>query len=220
MTQIIPSIIGQNFSEVQAKLQQLEGLVDWAQLDIVDGIFAPTYTWQNPADLKEGGGKLRLEAHLMVDDPTVIIDDWLAFVDRVIIHLEAAGDLDVLLKKYAETPQGIGLALNFDTPLTAVIPYQDQIRVLQLMSIEKLGAYGADFLPATIARVKEARTMFPNLKIAVDGGIKLLEAESLLAAGADHLIVGSAIWQESDPTVALDRFQTLAAKFTEIKYVG
>lgn len=220
MTQIIPSIIGQNFSAVSDKLVQLEGLVDWAQLDIVDGIFAPAYTWQNPAELKEIGGKLRLEAHLMVDDPTAIIDEWLLYVDRVIIHVEAAGDLEALFKKYAEGPQGIGLALNFETPLSVVAPYADQIKVLQLMSIKELGAYGADFQSATVERVKEARKLFPNLKIAVDGGIKLAEAESLLAAGADHLVIGSAIWGEPDPSAALGRFQTLAAKFTEIKYVG
>jgi ribulose-phosphate 3-epimerase len=220
MTQIIPSIIAKDFLEVSAKLAQLEGLVDWAQLDITDAIFAPTYSWQSPADLKEVGGKLRLEAHLMVDQPEGIIDDWLSYVDRVIIHLEATGDLEVLLKKYADQAQSLGLAINFDTPLSAVAPFQDQIRVLQLMSIRDLGAYGATFVPETIERVKEAKKLFPNLKIAVDGGIKLAEAEALFAAGADHLIIGSAIWADPDPAAALARFEALAAKFSELKYVG
>ncbi|PIP58380.1 MAG: hypothetical protein COX02_00595 [Candidatus Vogelbacteria bacterium CG22_combo_CG10-13_8_21_14_all_37_9] len=220
MTQIIPSIIGQNFTEVRAKLEQLETFSDWAQLDISDGIFTPVYTWQNPADLKEIGGKLRLEAHLMIDDPNAVIEEWFTYVDRVIIHIEAVGDLEVLLKKYSDTPQGIGLAINFDTPLSVVTPYLNQIKVLQLMSIKKLGAYGEAFVVETVARVKELKQSFPNLKIAVDGGIKLAEAELLFAAGVDHLVVGSAIWNEADPNTALAQFQALADKFAEIKYVA
>src|SRR3989344_858655 len=72
---IIPAIIAKDFEELQSKLAKIDGLVSWAQIDVMDGVFVPPKTWDNPADLENISTVINLEAHLMIANPEEIIDD-------------------------------------------------------------------------------------------------------------------------------------------------
>jgi ribulose-phosphate 3-epimerase len=203
MTQIIPSIIGQNFTEVKTKITALEGLVDWVQLDISDGVFTPNVTWQSPEDLKEIGGKIKLEAHLMVTEPETIIEDWLPVVDRLVIHLEDVADPLALVERYQAEHFEIILAINLETPISDLEAVALKLKTVQVMSIAKLGFYGSPFESAALDKVSEIKARWPGLKIAVDGGVSPANVKALVEAGVDHLVVGSAIWTKANPAEAI-----------------
>lgn len=195
MVEIVPAVIGQNFGEIREKLARVGGLVTWAQLDIMDGLFVPEYGWQNPADLETIDSRLKLEVHLMVEEPETMLDDWLKVCDRIIIHYESTNRLDEILKKIKETVAEPAVALLLKTPLEKLAPFMAEVRSVQLMSIAKIGHHGEPLAEAVYEKIKLLRAKYPSVKISVDGGVNLANAPKLIAAGADRLIVGSTIWQ-------------------------
>lgn len=193
--QVIPSIIGRSFFDVKGKISLVEGLVDWVQLDVADGIFAPNDTWSEPEDLIEIEGKTKIEVHLMIENPEETLTDWANYADRIIIHEESTEHLTEIVDVFESNKNvELGLALLMSTPIEKIASYIDKIKLVQLMSIDKIGFYGQPFDQKVIVKVKELRAQYPNLKIQVDGGIGLAEAKLLKEAGADAVVVGSQIW--------------------------
>jgi len=207
--EIIPSLIVSDFEELKSKLDQLEGLVNWAEVDIADGVFSPNITWQIADDLSELDGKIKLSAHLMTELPETIIDDWLEWVDRVVVHIESTNELDAIVEKYASRPTDLAVALELETPIEKVFPYLGKIKTVQLMSILNIGYYGEKFDDRVLEKIKNLRAKDPDLKIVVDGGLDLENAKKVLAAGADDLVVGSHIWRSDDIEEAVRDFQNL-----------
>ena len=176
--EIIPSIIAKNFSEIKDKLAKLDSLVNWAELDIMDGVFVPEITWplatggQAPEDLKSVDCKIKLSAHLMVEQPETIIDGWPEVVDRIIIHDEATDQIEKIIESLT-LPIGLGLALELFTPVEKIYHYLDKIKTVQLMSIERVGYSGEKFDERVFEKIKTLKTNWPDVQIIVDGGIDL-----------------------------------------------
>jgi ribulose-phosphate 3-epimerase len=209
MANIIPSIIAKSFEEVKSKLARIDGLTDWAELDIMDGRFVTPVSWDVPEDLLNVQGRIKLEAHLMVKEPEETLKEWMNYVDRVIVHAEATDHLADILEAFDGSPANFGVALKIDTPIDVLDDFEGKITNVQLMSIDTLGHYGAKFDDAIYDRVREVRAKYPEMKISVDGGITLDNAPKLVEAGADNLIVGSAIWNSDDIAATLKKFQDL-----------
>ncbi|MBI2482165.1 MAG: hypothetical protein HYV76_01185 [Candidatus Vogelbacteria bacterium] len=213
MVEIVPSIIGRSFADIQAKITTLEGLTTWAQLDIADGHFVDNTTWQTPDDLEFVNGQLKLEAHLMVEQPEEVVAAWLAVVDRLIIHYESTDNLDEIISAASTRRVEVGIALLLETPLDLVRPWLDKVKVIQLMGIKRLGFYGEAFNEGVLERIITLRSWWPHGIIAVDGGIGADTAPQVLAVGANRLVIGSAIWQSDDLKKALKHFQSLTSNF-------
>ena len=209
MAEIIPAIIGADFKEVARKIAMVEGLVNWAQLDIMDGFFATSYSWATPDDLKKLDGKIKLEAHLMIEEPEQFIAEWSGVVDRILVHFESTERLEEIIKQLETAPIQLGLVLLAETPVEALDPYLDKIKHVQLMAIDQIGFHGHPFNPEVINRVKTIREKHPDVTIAIDGGVNLENAPALLAAGVSNLVVGSAIWNSSDINKTIKEFQNL-----------
>ena len=209
--EIIPSIVSQNFSDLEKKIKILDSHVIWAEIDVADGVFASNITFQEPALLNELDDKLKLSVHLMVELPETVIEEWLAVADRVVVHYESTEDLSDILEKYPKKHQEIIVALALDTPVSVIDNIADAIKTVQLMSIRRLGFQGEEFCPEVIEKIKTIKTKWPHLKVVVDGGIGLAEARDLMVAGADALVVGSAIWGAIDPLKTLAELQALSA---------
>ena len=108
----------------------------------------------------------------------------------------------------------MGLALNIDTSLDALEPYSDklqegQVQCIQLMGIDNVGFQGQTFDDKVIAKIKEVKKKYPNLEIQIDGGVNLDTAPLLKAAGADRLVIGSAIFESENVVEAIERFKNL-----------
>ncbi|MFA6254140.1 MAG: hypothetical protein WC640_02720 [Candidatus Paceibacterota bacterium] len=211
--EIIPSIIAQDAEEVRTKIARLEGLVNWIELDVADGVFVPSFTWpmllgQAPEDLKEIDGKTKISAHLMVEHPETLIDDWQDFVDRIIVHYESTDELAKIIKT-AGPHIGLGIALELATPIEKIYPYLDKIKLVQLMSIERVGYSGEKFDERVIEKIKMLKTNWPDVKIIIDGGIDLEIGRRLKETGADVLSVNSKIWGSPNIEEAIKSFQNL-----------
>ncbi len=214
--EIIPSIIAKDFSDVKSKLTQLDGLVNWAELDIMDGVFVPEYTWPlNPAegrqaaeDLNDVGGKIKISAHLMVEYPETIIDDWQDLVDRLVIHYESTNNLEKIIES-AGPHIGLAIALELHTPVEKIYEYLGQVKTVQLMSINKVGYSGEKFNESVFEKIKTLKTNWPDVKIVVDGGVNLENGKRLAEAGVSGLVVGSKIWSAPDVKEAIREFKEL-----------
>jgi ribulose-phosphate 3-epimerase len=214
--EIIPSIIAKDFSEVRSKLARLDGLVNWAELDIMDGVFVPEYTWPiNPTegrqaaeDLNDVGGKIKISAHLMVEYPETITDDWQDLVDRLVIHYESTNNIDKIIEE-AGPHIGLAIALELHTPVEKIYEYLGKIKTVQLMSIEKIGYSGEEFNESVFEKIKTLKTNWPDVKIIVDGGVNLENGKRLAEAGVSGLVVGSQIWRAEDIEKTIKEFQSL-----------
>lgn len=220
-TEIIPAILPMTFSEVEDNVALIHGFVKTVQIDICDGQFVPNATWpyrkhDNTFDqiIKEEVGlpnweDLNYEFDLMVNRPEEVVEDWVqAGATRIILHAESKGDLNGAIDMLAGRLE-VGLALNEDTPISTLAAYEGRISSVQLMGIDRIGFQHQPFDAHVIGRVKEVRLKFPGLAISVDGGVSLENAQALIDAGCDRLVVGSAIFSADNPVDAVEKFRHL-----------
>jgi len=213
---IIPAIIAKDFEELQSKLAKIDGLVSWAQIDVMDGVFVPPKTWDNPADLENISTVINLEAHLMIANPEEIIDGWLnSPVKRILLHYESTthAQIERLIEKALASGKEAGVALKLQTPLfvldSLIQDSRFKIRAVQLMSISEIGYHGHPFEEKVLERIKTLREKYPDVTISVDGGVSLDNAPKILSAGADNLLVGSAIFKSDDIKKTLEKFKNI-----------
>ena len=209
MVNIKPAIISDNFTEIKDKISQVEELVPWVHLDVMDGLFVPPVVWPKPDDLNEVGGKIKIETHLMVTRPEEILVDWMPVTDRLIVHFEATDYVSEIIETLKDSHTELALAFLLDTPVEDILLWADKVAVIQLMSISKVGYHGQPFSEAVLEKIKILHEKFPNVIIQIDGGLNLKTGQAVLDAGASDLVVGSALWQAKDLNQTIKKFQNL-----------
>jgi ribulose-phosphate 3-epimerase len=196
---IVASVLGADYARLGQEVAELEAAgVDRIQWDIMDGRFVPNLSFS--ADVVAAcrpHATLPYEAHLMVEDP----DPWLqpfaaAGCDTVLVHAEASRHLHRTLSRIRDLGVRSGVALNPATPLESVRHVLDLVDVLLVMTVNP-GFGGQAYLETMEGKVAEARGLIarsglPTL-IEVDGGISAATAPGAVRAGAQLLVVGSAI---------------------------
>jgi len=219
--EIIPAILPKDFAELEDKVSLIKGFTKNVQVDICDGQFVPNATWPyRKSDdsfqkiIKEEEGlpgweSLNYEFDLMVNKPEDVVDEWVsAGALRIIIHAESKGDVAAALVKL-EGRVEVGLALNIETPLDIVELHQNRLQFIQCMGIDHIGFQGQSFDNKVLEKIREVKAKFPDLLISVDGGVSLETASKLIEAGADRLVVGSAIFNAENPLDAIQAFKRL-----------
>ena|SRR3989344_7381152 len=212
--EIIPAIIGETFIEVKEKLEKVKGLVEWVQIDVVDGIFAEPESWGSHIGdnlhLWEPLELPKIEMHLMVKNPSVWLDDWASTsVDRIIIHSESDGDKKAIIERLKKLGTQVGMALKLETPIDVLEPYAKNLDTIELMSIGTIGNYGAQFDDRIYDKISSVRKKYPNIIIEVDGGVNTGNAKKLTDAGANNLVVGSALFKEGFFEEKIKEFQKI-----------
>ncbi len=198
MIQIIPTIIAKDFQELNEKIKKIESYVEWAQLDVMDGKFVNNLTWNNPADLKNLETNLNLEAHLMINDPEEVIDQWIkSGVKRIIFHYEATDKHQEIIEKIKKSGLEVGLAINPETSISILDDLIEQIDLVLIMTVNP-GFGGQGFLNESVDKIKQLREKYKDVKIGVDGGINLETAPKVIKAGANILAVGTAIFKSNN----------------------
>ncbi|MDD2730925.1 MAG: ribulose-phosphate 3-epimerase [Candidatus Portnoybacteria bacterium] len=205
--EIIPAIIAKDLGELKNKISQVENLVMAVQLDVMDGVFVPNATWNNPKDLFGFKTNLFLEAHLMVKEPARILDNWLTSpAGRIIVHCETGADMKEIASRVHQAGKEFGVALNPETEVEVLDNFISEIDLVLFLSVQP-GFGGQKFLPKVLPKISRLRQKNLNVKIAVDGGINLSNAKQVKEAGADILVVGSAIFASGDAKEAIARLQ-------------
>ena len=197
-SQIIPAILTNNLDEAKQKLTQLDGLVEWLQIDVMDNIFVPNSSIQIK-DLEGIEINSKLEAHLMIKNPENVFEDCTRLnFKRVIFHFEAVDDVEKTLDAMNEFNFEKGIAINPDTNIEKIIPFLDKLDVVLFMSVYP-GFQNQKFIPETLDRIKAFKKLAPNMRIAIDGGVKKDNVKNIAEAGVDDIDVGSAIFIDDEP---------------------
>jgi ribulose-phosphate 3-epimerase len=211
---IAPSILSADFSELAAEVARVTPEADLLHVDVMDGHFVPVLTIGPPVvkSLRKRT-ELYLDCHLMVDNPGVLLDDFAqAGADGCTIHIEL-GDPRPLFERMRALGLRVGLTLNPETSLDAVLPHIGEIDVLLFMSVHP-GFGGQAFIPEVLDKLSAARRIVDDRHLAVeleiDGGIHVETAPAAAAAGADILVAGSAIFRSDDPAAAARRIRGAA----------
>lgn len=205
MIQIVPAIIAKDFQEISEKIKKIESYVKWAQLDVMDGAFVNNLTWpyaergkNSSSDLKKLKTNLNLEAHLMINNPEEVIDDWInSGVKRIIFHYEATDKHQEILDKIKKAGLEVGLAINPETLLETIDNFIEKLDLVLIMTVNP-GFGGQGFLNESVDKIKQLRENYKDVKIEVDGGINLETAPRVIKAGANILAVGTAIFKSEN----------------------
>jgi len=203
---IVPALIPESLEHAQATIAALQFSRE-IQLDLVDGQFTPTASWPykpagDPMDLKHELDRFTLEVDLMVREPVAAAKAWLtAGADMLIFHVESLTVED--LKQFtAGCECTVGVAAHGATTVDTIATYAEHADYIQLMGISEIGAQGQPFDDSVLERVAALRRQFPEYTIAGDGSVNANTIERIEAAGADRMIVGSAIVQQANPAAA------------------
>ncbi len=201
---VIPAINEPTFDKVKEKLFAARDLGALRiHIDVADGKFTQHKTWSDVSDLINlrfitNNFNFNLGVHLMVENPDEVIDSWFkAGMHAVVIHFEAAKNIDVMLEKCGRVGTEFVLAINPSTPLNVIGDFK-KFKNIQLLAVEP-GLAGQEFQEITIEKIKQLRQNGFGGKIVVDGGMNLQTAKMVKEAGADVIVAASYIWNNLSP---------------------
>jgi ribulose-phosphate 3-epimerase len=202
---IAPSVLSANFGALADGVRQVESMGgDFVHLDVMDGCFVPNITFGPKAvtDLRPVS-KLPFDVHLMICRPEDYVEIFCASgADYVTIHCEATTHLDRVLSAIREAGKKPGLALVPSTPAQAVSEVLHLVDIVLVMTVNP-GFGGQLLIPQCLKKVKTLCRMREESQlhylIEVDGGINRGTIGDALAAGADVIVAGSALFTAKDP---------------------
>lgn len=217
MIMLSPSILTADFGNLQREVEQaVAGGCDWLHLDIMDGNFVPNIS-MGPmivGAIRPHAG-VPFDVHLMVENPDSLLELYAdAGADIITVHQEALGcrHLHRTIQRVKELGLKAGCAVNPATPVEALEPVLSDLDMVLIMTVNP-GFGGQTFIPSTlrkIASLREAASKWkPDLLIQVDGGINAQTCGAVVEAGANVLVVGSAIFDGVDPEGNVRKFKEL-----------
>ncbi|WP_371370934.1 ribulose-phosphate 3-epimerase [Sporomusa aerivorans] len=206
---IAPSILSSDFSCLAEEIIKIDKAgADLVHIDVMDGHFVPNLTFGAPvvAAIRKVT-KLPFDVHLMVTNPQDFIEPFAkAGADIITVHAETAPHLHRLVQNIKEQGKKAGVSLNPSTPLPVVEEVLADVDMILIMSVNP-GFGGQQFIPGAVNKISRLKTMLNErnltVDIEVDGGINAATARQVIAAGANILVAGSAVYGAPDIAQAI-----------------
>jgi ribulose-phosphate 3-epimerase len=203
-----PSILAADFARLGEQVAEAERAgADRIHVDVMDGHFVPNLSMGAPiVESLRRVTRLPLEVHLMITNPDIFIDEFAAAgTDVFLVHWEGSNDLSRTVQRVKALNKRVGVAINPATPaavLEDIMPDLDQVLVMTVNP----GFGHQHFLSGTLPKIRRTREMIDRIKpdcgLEVDGGIDAETAPRAVAAGADVLVAGTAIFADRDGITA------------------
>jgi ribulose-phosphate 3-epimerase len=214
---IAPSILSANFASLGDEIRKVEEAgAHLIHVDVMDGHFVPNITVGPPVVRSiRKVTRLPLDVHLMITDPDKYIPAFVeAGANMLTVHAEATVHLDRTLNFIRSQNVLVGVSINPATPLSAVEYAAGLADMLLIMTVNP-GFGGQQFIPYTVEKIRHARQMIEERNfrcvIEVDGGIDSATAPTVVKAGAEVLVSGSAIFHTADPARKVKELLEIAA---------
>ncbi len=203
---VVPGIFEQTLTEVQTRLDLITKYIDVAQVDIADGVAVNGKTLTGFETVSRLNTSLNIDLHLMVLHPTDYLVRKLPFIEKVCAQVEPHFDKKHFIEEAKRLFYKVGLSLNPETSVTEIYPFLDQLDYVQFMAVVP-GGQGRVFENHVLEKIRQLRQVDKIITIQVDGGITLENVKEVYTAGADDVVVGSAIFGQPDPVKALVNFK-------------
>ena len=210
MIKISPSMLAADFTKLGEELADIERAgADMVHLDVMDGVFVTNISFGLPvvAALRNVSAMV-FDVHLMIVDPEKYVARFAdAGADVITFHYEATKDTAATLKMIRDKGVRAAVSVKPGTPIEEIYPYLDLCDMVLVMTVEP-GYGGQKLIPETLEKVRKLRAEIIkrglNLDIQVDGGINDKNAHEAIAAGANILVAGSAVFKAKDRKLAID----------------
>ncbi|MBE0574758.1 MAG: ribulose-phosphate 3-epimerase [Desulfuromonadales bacterium] len=220
MIKIAPSILSADFSRLAEDIRAVDRAgADYIHVDVMDGHFVPNITiGPLVVEALRRVTDKPLDVHLMIENPDLYIPEFArAGADIITVHQEAVPHLHRTVQLIKSFGKKAGVSLNPATPVATLDVILDDLDLVLVMSVNP-GFGGQAFIPSALDKIRALRQRISQRGLAteleVDGGVKIDNIRAVVAAGADVLVAGSAVFNTDDYAATISALRTSAVSIT------
>ena len=212
---ISPSILGGTFSNMEKIISDIDkSKAEYIHFDVMDGDFVPNLTFGHKfiSELRNFSDKI-FDVHLMINRVEKFLDEYInAGSDIITFHCEVNEDLKKIITKIKKSGTKCGLAIKPKTSWIEIKPYLNSVDQIIIMTVEP-GFGGQEFMDDQVDKIKRISDYVKandlNVNIEIDGGINYETGKICVDAGADILVAGSFLFNQSDLITATNKFSDI-----------